>query len=255
MNGYWAFVKKEFLEYARTYKLLILGLVFLLFGLMNPLTAKFTPDLLGVLAPEGLQITLPEPTALDAWAQFFKNVSQIGLIVLVVLFSGMLATEFAKGTLVQMLTKGLSRSAVLLAKWTGAAVLWTGAYGLCFAVTGLYTLYFWREGVATGPLLHAVLALWLFGLLLLSALLLGGVLWKTHAGGLLFVGGFVVLLFVLNVFPVLRGGNPIALAADNLTLVQGEAEAGALGLPACVAVGLSAAFVAVACVVFRRKQL
>ncbi len=255
MNGYWAFTKKEFCEHARTYKLLILGLVFLLFGLMNPLTAKFTPDLLSALAPEGLQITVPEPTALDSWAQFFKNLSQLGLIVLVVLFSGLLATEFAKGTLVQMLTKGLSRTAVLLAKWTGVAVLWTGAYGLCFAVTGLYTLYFWPDGVEPGRLLCAAAGLWLFGLLLLSALVLGGVLWKTHAGSLLFVGGFVALLFVLHLIPALRQGNPVMLASDNTALVQGGADILDFVLPAGVAVGLSVLFVAGACAVFRRKQL
>ena len=46
MRGYLAFVKKEFMEIIRTYKLVVLGAIFLILGIMNPLTAKLTPTLL-----------------------------------------------------------------------------------------------------------------------------------------------------------------------------------------------------------------
>ena len=45
MTGYGAFVKKEFMEFYRSHKLLIILAVFLLLGMMNPLTAKITPQL------------------------------------------------------------------------------------------------------------------------------------------------------------------------------------------------------------------
>jgi len=38
MNNYFAFLKKELLENIRTYKMLIMLLVFFVFGIMNPLT-------------------------------------------------------------------------------------------------------------------------------------------------------------------------------------------------------------------------
>lgn len=43
MRGYLAFVKKELLEQVRTYKLLILLLVFFIFGMLSPLMAKLMP--------------------------------------------------------------------------------------------------------------------------------------------------------------------------------------------------------------------
>ena len=45
MRAYGAFMKKEFLELFRTYKWLVMGLVFLLLGIMSPLAAKFLPEL------------------------------------------------------------------------------------------------------------------------------------------------------------------------------------------------------------------
>jgi len=34
------------------------------------------PEIVGSLVTDGVVITLPEPTAYDAWAQFFKNATQ-----------------------------------------------------------------------------------------------------------------------------------------------------------------------------------
>lgn len=70
--------------------------------MMSPLAAKLLPQ---ILASEGISITLPDPSAIDSWSQFFKNISQMGLIVTVILFSGVLGTELSKGTLINMLTK------------------------------------------------------------------------------------------------------------------------------------------------------
>ncbi len=46
MMKLFVFTKKEFVENARTYKVLITLLVFMLFGFINPITAKLMPQLL-----------------------------------------------------------------------------------------------------------------------------------------------------------------------------------------------------------------
>lgn len=113
MKAYFAFTQKELLESLRTYKLLIMIIVFMFFGMLGPLTAKLTPQILESLMPAGMQVTMGEPTAFDSWAQFFKNVSQMGFIVVAILFSGIMANEFNRGTLIHPLTKGLPRSTVI----------------------------------------------------------------------------------------------------------------------------------------------
>lgn len=255
MRAYAAFTAKEFTEFTRTYKLMIIGLVFLLFGIMSPLAAKFMPELLSSFMPEVMQITISDPTALDSWMQFEKNISQIGLFVVVILISGMMAGEYSRGTLINVLTKGLSRRIVILSKFTAAVLLWTGAYLVCFGTAYVYTWFYWRKTVNMPGLAEAAFALWLFGVFLIAVTILGGVLVRTSYGTLLFTGLAVVVQFLLNMLPKAEKYNPIQLAAGGTPLLQGQLEAGSLVKPMIVAGICTVACVAAACVVFDRKKL
>ncbi|WP_310603149.1 ABC transporter permease [Anaerosporobacter sp.] len=254
MSSYWAFTKKEFLGCFRTSKLVVMAVVFLLLGIMNPVTAKLMPELFKSLNTEGIIFTIPEPTALDSWMQFYKNVPQMGLIVLVIVFSGVLTNEISKGTLINVLTKGLKRSNVILAKMTMVTAVWTMCYILAFVVTYGYTVYFWPEQSCNNIVLAAV-CLWLFGVLLLSAIMLGSVLVKGTSGCLLFVGGVVVLMFLINMIPKADAFNPIVLAAGNMNLITGAMAVGDLVKPIVVSVVLIIGFLGGACSVFNRKYI
>ena len=78
MKRFLAFLKKEIMEQFRSGKLLFLGILFVLFGIMNPAVAKLTPWLLEVmadsLAQSGMTITQVTVSAMDSWVQFFKNI-------------------------------------------------------------------------------------------------------------------------------------------------------------------------------------
>ena len=109
-----AFIKKEYLEAARTGKITILALLFVLFGIMNPAIAKMTPWIMEMLsdtlAEDGLIFTDIQVDALTSWTQFFKNLP-VALIAFVVIFSDIFTKEYKSGTLLLVLTKGLSRKA------------------------------------------------------------------------------------------------------------------------------------------------
>lgn len=254
MNGFTAFFKKEWVEALRSYRILILGAVFLLLGMMNPLSAKFLPELVNSMMPEGMTITLAQPQALDSYLQFFKNIPQIGLIVIVIVFSGILPRELQNGTLVNLLTKGLTRSSVVLSKLFCSILLWSGAYLLCFGVTYGYTVFLFPGERVTGLLL-AALCLWLFGVLLLSASLLGGVLFKSSYGSLLFTAGFVGALFLLNILPQAQKGNPVMLAANCAALLNGGASAGDFTFPIVFTAAGTILFTTVSVLLFRKKRI
>ena len=107
-----AFIKKELLEQLRGGRAVILGILFCLFGIMNPATAKMLPWLLAImseqLAESGMHITEIEVDAMTSWTQFFKNMPML-LIVFIVMFSGIMTAEYQKGTLINVITKGLKR--------------------------------------------------------------------------------------------------------------------------------------------------
>ena len=254
MNGFTAFLKKELLEYTRTYKLFIMLTIFAIFGILNPLTAKLLPDILGGIMTDGITITLPPPYALDSWAQFFKNATQICLIVTALVFSGILSSELSRGTLINMLTKGLSRAAVILAKYAGMALVWTASIWLCFGLTFGYTVWLFPNDEVTS-LFFSAACLWLFGMFLIAFLLFASTLTKNSYGCLLIVGTAIVALMLINIAPGAREFNPLTLVSANMALLTGDAKPYSLYTPALISLSLSAASVAAAVLIFRKKQL
>lgn len=254
MRNYSAFLKKEIMESVRTYKLFIMLIVFLVFGIMSPLTAKITPDLINILMPEGMTITLAEPTALDSWTQFFKNISQMGLIVMVIVFSGVLATEISKGTLINMLTKGLSRVAVILSKFTCVVLIWTISLVLALGVTGGYTVYLFPDG-GIHHLFFSIFCLWLFGVFLLAVLIFSATLVNNNYGCLLITGAAVVACLLANIIPDAYAYNPVSLASMNMDLLTNTIEPSSILFAVVIAAASSLVLLVSSVLVFRKKLL
>lgn len=254
MKAYIAFTKKEWMESIRTYRFFILLAVFFILGIMNPITAKITPDILANFAMEGMTITIAEPTAMDSWLQFYKNVPQMGMIVIVIMFSGLMTGECGKGTFVNMVTKGLKRSTIILSKFTMSVCLWTISLALCFTVSAYYTAYYWDIN-GMGQILQSVACLWLFGIFLIAILLLMGSIVKSNYACLLLVGCVVVLLFLINMLPVLQEYNPIRLASSNLSLINGEMVIADFGFSIAITIILTILSLVGAIMVFNKKKL
>ncbi len=158
-----AFLKKEWMEWLRTGRLMVLLMVFVLLGIMSPALAKLTPWLMETLSDSmaGTGIVTTEITvdAMVSWAQFYKNIP-MGLVIFVLLCSGSFTGEYQKGTLVPVVTKGLSRRSILGAKTLFLFGAWTALYWLCFGITYGYNAYFWDNGIA-GDLFFAGACYWL----------------------------------------------------------------------------------------------
>lgn len=215
-----AFWKKEWLAQLRTGKLLILLLLFTAFGIMNPAVAKLTPWLLETmgdsLASSGLIVTQVEITAMDAWAQFFKNIP-MALIVFVVLQGGILTEECRSGSLVLSLSKGVKRWQVLCAKALTLATLWTAGYWLCFAITYGYTALYWDNTVAQNLLLSVALW-WELGLWTVALMLLFSAWSAGNAGVLLGTGACFLASYLLGCFEKLGAWMPTRLMESHQLL-------------------------------------
>lgn len=223
MKQFIVFTKKEFFESVATFKLYILLAVFLIFGMMSPLLAKLLPEILKSVDLQGMVIDLPEPSAIDAWTQFFKNVGQMGVLVLVIVFCGIMSNEFSKGTLVNLLTKGLSRKEVILSKFFSATAIWTLAYLLCFGICYAYTAYFWDDiGIQHGLLTFS--APWLFGELLIAVLMFGGTLFSNFYGSLLSCVAVILVLNLIGIIPNTSKYNPVSLSTGTMGLLMDAAK-------------------------------
>lgn len=254
MKGYTAFVRKEFMEQRRTYKLLIMLIVFILFGMMSPLLAKIMPDIFASMSIQGMTINIPAPTYLDAYAQFFKNVTQMGVIVLLLVFSGSMSHDLSKGTLTGILAKGLSRSSVVLSKYTASLTLWTLSLALSAGVSYGYTLYLFGSHTAANLIL-SLLCLWLFGAFLLAVTILTGTLFKGGYSGLLATAAVLALLLILGSLPGSSVWNPVTLVSFNTGLLDGSVSPGYVMSSFWITLCVSALFIALSVFSFRRKQL
>jgi ABC-2 type transport system permease protein len=140
MSGFRALLGKELLEQWRTARLPVVATVFLLVGLSSPLLARFTPEILKVVAGDQFQIVLPPPTVADAWDQLAKNLGQFGALIAVLLAMGSVATEKERGTAALILTKPASRGAFLVAKLVAIAATLGISTAVAAAGAWFYTL-------------------------------------------------------------------------------------------------------------------
>lgn len=232
------FTGKEIQEHMRSYRLMILGIVFIIFGIMSPATAKYTPEILKMVSGDtGIAIALPPVTVLDSYIQFFKNMNSMGVIIILLVFAGMVADEKVKGSASLILTKNLSRQAFVLAKFVGAALLWTIIYAIGALVCLGYTVWLF-PGAAAGNLLPSFAAYWLYGLLLLAFTTLASTAAKGH--GMATLGAFAGWgLLMLSMIPVkIARYSPAALGSYNVPLIAGTVPVVDLLVPMIAAVAL-----------------
>lgn len=253
MSGFVAFIKKEWLEAIRTKRILILLIAFSILGILGPLMTLLTPYIIEMSFPEGVIMQIPDPTAIDAFASFFKNISQMGTVILLLLFGGMLANDVQKQALIPLLTKGLSRRSVIFAKLTMNYLLWTIAYLICFVISFSYTLYYWDISVVSNIAL-AVTGVWLCGIFLITVLMLFSTLFLSFSGALLGTAAVIALLLILPIFEATNRFNPLQLFSQSSALLTASSVADTywqIGTTLIIII----AFVCISVITFNKKHI
>lgn len=251
-----AFIKKEVIEQVRTGKLIILGILFVIFGIMNPAIAMLTPWLLETFADSmqssGLVITATTVTALDSWMQFYKNVPML-LIAFVLFESSLFTKEYESGTLILSLTKGLKRYKVIASKALVLIVLWTVGYWMYFGITYGYNAYYWDNSVANN-LMFSVVCWWIFGLWVISLMILFSVIANSNAGVLVGTGGVVLGAYMVSMVPKIAEYLPTMLAGSG-SLIYGDLKAETYFAAMVIAMVTGIICVVISIPIFNKKHL
>ena len=248
-----AALRKEWLEQWRTYRLLVVGVVLVAFGLLSPLIAKYMPEIIKLL-PNGEAISqlIPTPTVMDAVTQYLKNIGQFGVILALLLTMGAVAQEKDKGTAAMMLVKPLPRLTFLVAKFTALAL--TFGVAITLAGAGCYYYIWLMFGALNVGHWLALNGLILVVVLVYVALtLFFSVVTKSQvaAGGLSL--GVLFILALIGSIPGLGEYLPGQLITWGGGLMAGNTEAfwAALG----VSVGIIIAALMGARFIFERQEL
>ena len=228
MNLFTAF-RKEWLESLRSYRLLIVVVVLIFFGLTSPLQAKLLPQILSRRCRYPLEPMCPSfikpATVSDAITQYVKNMSQFELILAVLLGMGAVAQEKDKGTAAMMLVKPLPRGSFL-----GSEVPRSGSLCLpspspsagigSYYYTGL--LFEWMEIL---PWLVLNVFLFVYALVILAITLFCSTITNSQAAAGGIAMGIIVIGWIIGVIRNLGRYLPGELNTWGHRLMQGDATA------------------------------
>ncbi len=244
--------RKEWKELIRTYRLLVVAIVLLFFGLTSPILAKFTPELMTLIPTGGITIQLPPPSTMDAITQYVKNMGQFGVLLGLLLTMGAVAQEKERGTAAMILVKPLTRGSFIAAKFLSQAVM----FAICLVIAGAAAYYYTFllfEAISILNWILLNLFIWIYVLVIVAITLFFSTLLKSQiAAGGIALGVFILgsaLGSILNVGKYLPG----ELITWGVRLMQGVSSA------SWVAFGVSMGLIVVALVaawqVFRRQEL
>jgi len=246
-------LRKELLELWRSYRLLILAVVFVLFGLLSPASARFIRELVTSLTNDpAIAQLIPPPTMAEAVGQYVKNLSQFGVILALLLTMGEVAREKDKGTAALILAKPLPRGAFLGAKFAALALGFAASLVVAGAGAYYYTAILFEPPDPLAWLEMNGLLL-LFFLIYVAVTLFCSTVSKSAvvAGGLAF--GIVIVLSVVGSIPRIGEYFPGQLTTWGAMLATG---AGGSFWPAvAVAAGLIVAALGGAWAIFERQEI
>jgi ABC-2 type transport system permease protein len=245
--------RKEWMEFIRTYRLLIVAIVLVFFGLTSPLLAKFTPEIVA-LVPGGTDISklIPSPTVWDAVAQYVKNMAQFGIILALLLTMGAISQEKDKGTAAMMLVKPMPRGAFLGAKFLALAAM----FAICLIAAGLACYYYTLLLFEAMDILHWLVLnalLFLYVMVYVALTLFCSTLAKSQAAAGGIALGLMVILGLVGAIPNLGEYLPGELISWGTRLMQGDTSSSwtAIG----TSVGLILISLLAAWLIFNKQEL
>jgi ABC-2 type transport system permease protein len=200
----------------------------------------------------GVVIKLPSPTAIDAYAQFLKNLDQFVLIAVVITGAGVVSGERSSGTAILVLTKPLSRGAFVVAKILSQVALLVAATTLgTVACVGVTAVVF---GAAHEARLVTVVALWLlYAVLLIVVMTLFSAAFRSRGAAAGAGLGFFFLTLLLSSWGPMARYSFLGLFPAMRDALMGEAMS--LGWPVTTAMVAIVVGVVAAVRIFERQEL
>jgi ABC-2 type transport system permease protein len=255
MNGYPTLIRKELQEVVRTYRLLIVAVVFLIAGLSGPLLTYYLPDILRSSSrSQHIHIVVGKQTALDAITSYVGSVTQLPMLAVILVAMGIIADEGRSGVASLILYRPISRAAYLLAKATASGGIVLVGIALGAAAAYYYTvLLFSSVGLGQFVLINVgllVIALDVLALTLLCSALLPS---SVAAGGAAFIA-YVIYGTLPQFWPALADSLPTMIPAHASELLSGTWTAADLTRPCLGGVVLAAAALAGAYWALERQE-
>lgn len=239
--GYRELLTKEVVEAWRTYRIALLCGLFAVIGIAVPLLIRFLPRLVRWFGATG-EIGLADLGVADVVDVLVRNVSLAGGIAAILLTMGTVAGERRRGTLGLVLSRPVSRAAVIWAKFVALGMAFGLATGLAILAAWLYSaLFFSPQAALPWGQLGAIL--WLSAMVHVAVTLFGSVVAPTPLGAAAVGLGFVAAMSLASSVSSLARLLPVGLG--DVARAAALEEVSPDLLPAAT-IGVSLAVIAIA---------
>jgi len=133
--------QKEWRENTRNFKILWIPLVFIFFGLSEPLTSYYLPQILEAVGniPEEAMFAFPEFTPAQVLMATMGQYQFIGMLVLILGFMGTISRERKNGTGTLLYVRPISYVSYFLSKWKVVGIIALGSVWLGLLTSWYYT--------------------------------------------------------------------------------------------------------------------
>jgi len=251
MRQFSILLKKDFLELWRTKRVLIVGIIFVVFALSSPLLAKMTPELLKSLG-DGVQIIMPEATIVESYGQFASNVAGVCVYALIVAFGGLIVSERRSGMFNNLLNNGVKRSTFVLSKIATQVLVVTGVYLVSCLLFSIYNQVLFGEFWAKDSLVSFT-AIYVFMIFTISFINLFSVVAKSVVMAIIF--GFL-MTFLIAIFDLFAFGKylPNHLISLSVSVFNDSTAFDYVWKNMAITLGLSVAIVFAAIGLCRSKE-
>lgn len=248
--------KLEWLRLVRTRRLFVLVAVFVIFGLIGALTAKYLPQLLSSASSEtGLHITLlSEPKPVDGFAQYVKNVLQVGLLAAVIVAAYSLAIDAKPSLSAFYRTRITSVSTLIMPRFVIVTSVTLVSYVLGLLVAWYETAVLIGGAPAGDVLLGtAYMALyWVYGI---AAVALVASCVRSYLATVGWSLAVIWLLPLIGIFKSIDEWLPSSLTTSLDSMLRGQHDGGFFVRSAIVTVLATAAFLVISLMRFRAREV
>ncbi len=151
MNNFSVLFQKEWRENVRNFKIIWIPLVFIVFGIMEPVSNYYLPQILNSVGnlPEGTVFEMPTLTAEQILMSTVSQYQFIGMLVVTLAFVGIISRERKNGTATMLYVRPISFTSYIASKLAIMALIVMGSFLLGMLASLYYvTILFGKVGGA-----------------------------------------------------------------------------------------------------------
>lgn len=133
-------VQKEFREHSRNFKLYWIPIVFIILGIVEPVTNHYLPQIMESVGnlPEGSDFMWPQFQGTDIFVSLMGQYQLIGILIIILAFMGSISGERKSGTATLLYVRPMSFVSYFFSKWIVINAIVLGSLWAGFLAASYY---------------------------------------------------------------------------------------------------------------------